>query len=75
MPLSSKVPLTIPQQSKAAIVTEYLALQKEQTFELFGPNFDFQRLLYLHRALNEMERRAPWLKQEPFLQVRRGRLQ
>ncbi len=62
MPSSFEMPVLTPEQSKAAIVNDYRALQMENLFELFGPNYDFERLLFLHRAMNALERRAPWLR-------------
>jgi hypothetical protein len=67
MPSSSKMPVLTPEQAKAAIVKEYNRLQWECVFQLFGESYDFDRLLSLHRAMNDLERRAPWLKQEYFL--------
>jgi len=78
MPSSSEIPVLTPEQANAAILKEYHRLQWECVFELFGPNYDFDRLLSLHRATNDLERQAPWLKQEYFLQARipnRGRIQ
>jgi hypothetical protein len=67
MPSSSELPVLIPEQAKAAILNEYRRLQWECVLELFGPSYDFEHLLSLHRTINALERRAPWLKQEYFL--------
>ena len=72
MPSSSEIPVLTPEQAKAAIVNEYRRLQWEYVLQLFGPNYDFERLFSLHRATNDLERRAPWLKQEYFRQARIG---
>ena len=72
MPSLSEIPVLTPEQAKAAIVNEYRRLQWEYVLELFGPNYDFERLLSLHRATNDLERQAPWLKQEYFLRPRIG---
>jgi hypothetical protein len=63
----SKSPVLTPEQAKNPIVNEYRRLQWAYVFELFGPSYDFEHLLSLHRAINDLERRAPWLKQEYFL--------
>jgi hypothetical protein len=68
----SKSPALPPEQAKAPIVNEYRRLQWEYVFELFGPGYDFDRLLSLHRAMNDLERRAPGLKQEYFLPAGSG---
>jgi hypothetical protein len=67
MPSSSEMPVLTPEQAKAAILKKYNQLQWECVFELFGPGYDFERLLSLHRAMNALERRDPGLKQEYFL--------
>ena len=67
MPSSSEMPVFTPEQANAAILKQYNRLQWECVFELFGPSYDFDRLLFLHRAMNDLERRAPWLKQQYFL--------
>jgi hypothetical protein len=53
-------------------VNEYRRLQWQYVFELFGPSYEFEHLLSPHRAINDLERRAPWLKQEYFLPARIG---
>ena len=53
-------------------MNEYRRLQWQYVFELFGPSYDFEHLLSLHRAINDLERRAPWLKQEYFLPTPTG---
>jgi len=53
-------------------VHEYRRLQWEYVLELFGPSYDFEHLLSLHRSINALERRNPWLKQECFLPARIG---
>ena len=73
MPSSPEMPVLTPEQANAAILKEYHRLQWECVFELFGPSYDFDRLLSLHRATNDLERRAPWLKQEYFLPGRTRR--
>ena len=78
MPSSSELPVLNPEQAKAAIVNEYRRLQWEYVLQLFGPSYDFEHLLSLHRSINALERRNPWLKQEYFLPARisnRRRLQ
>jgi hypothetical protein len=72
MPSSSEIPALTPEQAKAAIVNEYRRLQWEYVLELFGPSYDFEHLLSLHRSINALERRNPWLKQEYFLPARIG---
>jgi hypothetical protein len=72
MPSSSEIPVLTPEQAKAAIVNEYRRLQWEYVLELFGPSYDFEHLLSLHRSINALERRNPWLKQEYFLPARIG---
>ena len=68
----SKSPVLTPEQAKNPIVNEYRRLQWAYVFELFGPSYDFEHLLSLHRAINDLERRAPWLKQEYFLPTPTG---
>ena len=68
----SKSPVLTPEQAKNPIVNEYRRLQWQYVFELFGPSYDFEHLLSLHRAINDLERRAPWLKQEYFLPTPTG---
>jgi hypothetical protein len=78
MPFSSELPVLTPEQAKAAILKAYNQLQWECVLEVFGPSYDFERLLSLHRAMNALERRDPGLKQEYFLRARipsRGRMQ
>jgi hypothetical protein len=78
MPSSSELPVLIPEQAKAAILNEYRRLQWECVLELFGPSYDFEHLLSLHRSINALECRNPWLKQGYFLPARienRRRLQ
>ena len=72
MPSSSEIPVLTPDQAKAVIVNEYRRLQWEYVLELFGPSYDFERLLSLHRSINALERCNPWLKQEYFLPARIG---
>ena len=68
----SKSPVLTSEQAKNPIVNEYRRLQWQYVFELFGPSYDFEHLLSLHRAINDLERRAPWLKQEYFLPTPTG---
>jgi hypothetical protein len=68
----SKSPVLTPEQAKNPIANEYRRLQWQYVFELFGPSYDFEHLLSLHRAINDLERRAPWLKQEYFLPTPTG---
>ena len=68
----SKSPVLTSEQAKNPIVNEYRRLQWQYVFELFGPRYDFEHLLALHRAINDLERRAPWLKQEYFLPTPTG---
>jgi hypothetical protein len=72
MSTKPNVPVPTPQQTKALIVHEYRRLQWEYVLELFGPSYDFEHLLSLHRSINALERRNPWLKQEYFLPARIG---
>ena len=72
MPSSSEIPVLTPDQAKAVIVNEYRRLQWEYVLELFGPSYDFEHLLSLHRSINALERCNPWLKQEYFLPARIG---
>jgi hypothetical protein len=66
-PSLSKQPAATPEQANAAILKEYNRLQWQCVLELFGPGYNFERLLSLNRAMNDLERRAPWLKKEYFL--------
>ena len=78
LPPSSEIPVLTPEQAKAPIVNEYRRLQWAYLFELFGPSYDFEHLLSLHRSINALECRNPWLKQGYFLPARienRRRLQ
>ena len=68
----SNQPAATPEQARTAIQKEYNRLQWQCVFELFGETYDFDRLLSLHRAINDLERRAPWLKQQYFLPARIG---
>jgi hypothetical protein len=68
----SKSPALTPEQANTPIVNEYRRLQWQYVFELFGPSYEFEHLLSPHRAINDLERRAPWLKQEYFLPARIG---
>jgi len=71
-PSLSKQPAATPEQANAAILKEYNRLQWQCVLELFGSGYDFGRLLSLNRAMNDLERRAPWLKQEYFLPTPTG---
>jgi hypothetical protein len=62
MPSLSKAPGPTPEQDNAAVSNYYRELQMELLIEVFGPNYDFERLLFLHRTMNALERRAPWLQ-------------
>jgi len=54
-------------QAKAATLQEYRRLQWQTVLELFGPTYNFERLLSLYEAMSAMERRDPRLKKEYFL--------
>ncbi len=53
-----------PAQARLAIVRHYHALQLEWSLELQNPDTDWEHLLALHYRITDLERRAPWLKQE-----------
>jgi hypothetical protein len=53
-----------PAQARLAVVRHYQALQLEWSLELQNPSTDWECLLFLHYKIADLERRAPWLKQE-----------
>ena len=71
MSSSSEMPVPTPEQAKAALVNEYRRLQWQCVLELFGETYNFERLLSLHRAMNDLERRDPGLKQREYFLPRR----
>ncbi len=63
-PRPKKCPDLSPEDATRAIRRYYRALQLEWSLELQNPTTDWERLLFLHYKLADLERRAPWLKKE-----------
>ncbi len=63
-PHPKKCPAVSPEQALMAVLRYYRALQLEWSLELRNPTTDWERLLFLHYKLADLERRAPWLKRE-----------
>ncbi len=63
-PRSNKYPAGTPPKARLAVRHYYEALQLDWTLELQTEPTNWDRLFTLHYDLADLERRAPWLKQE-----------